>query len=164
MAAQADEIIDGGVDRTSPGVDLKTLIKLRYKNRLSLSEIARQTGMPKSTVHLRLSEAERILGDPETIEAYRDNTGVILSAVERAYINDLMDPDRRKKASLNNVAYAFGQIHQARRLEEGLSTANQASVEVILQEIHDRRSGGSSKASDQDERIIDANSADKVDR
>ena len=34
-----------------------------------------------------------------------------------------------QKASLNNVAYAFSQIHTARRLEEDKSTSNQ-SVKV----------------------------------
>ena len=36
----------------------------------------------------------------------------------------LLDPERLAKASLNNVAYAFTQIHQAGRLEQGKTTEN----------------------------------------
>ena len=39
-------------------------------------------------------------------------------------VASLTDPETLKKASLNNRAYAFTQVHQARRLEEGKSTEN----------------------------------------
>ena len=47
-------------------------------------------------------------------------------------LQDLSSEDKRAKASLNNVAYAFNQIHTARRLEEGKSTAGGVTVNIEL--------------------------------
>ena len=46
----------------------------------------------------------------------------LLQGTERVLIGNLLDPEKLKKASVNNLAYAFTQIHNAGRLEAGLST------------------------------------------
>ena len=110
------------------------LLKLRIEKRLSYGEIAALTGIPKPTVYDRLRWFEALIGDPEELKAYESSRGQILSAVEKRLVVDLADDERRAKASLNNVAYAFGQIHTARRLEEGKSTSN-LSVHASLVEM-----------------------------
>jgi hypothetical protein len=51
--------------------------------------------------------------------------------MEWTLLRDMVDSDKRKRASLNNVAYAFQNIHNARRLESNQSTSN---VAVDIQE------------------------------
>lgn len=71
-----------------------------------------------------MSKFLKLLDKPEHVKAYTDNRTKVLEAVEGQLVGDLTDPERRKRASLNNVAYAFQQVHQARRLESNLSTEN----------------------------------------
>lgn len=61
-----------------------------------------------------------------------------MSAAEEQLIASLLDPDKIAKASLNNVAYAFQQIHTARRLEEGKSTENKSIISAMLDGAHNR--------------------------
>lgn len=53
-------------------------------------------------------------------------------------IASLADPEKLAKASLNNVAYAFQQVHTARRLEEGKSTENKSIITAMLDGAHDK--------------------------
>ena len=46
-------------------------------------------------------------------------------------LTDLMDEDKRKSASLNNVAYAYSQISTQNQLEQGKATANIANIHEI---------------------------------
>lgn len=55
----------------------------------------------------------------------------ILNAAEMLILKEIFDRRKLQKASLNNLAYAFSQIHNARRLEEGKSTANISLREMI---------------------------------
>ena len=110
------------------------LLKLRIEKRLSYGEIAALTGIPKPTVYDRLRWFEALIGDPDELKAYESSRGQILSAVEKKLVTDMANEERRAKASLNNTAYAFGQIHSARRLEEGKSTSN-LSIHASLIEV-----------------------------
>ena len=59
--------------------------------------------------------------------------GELLSAAEFELLRKLVDAGKIEKASLNNMAYAFSQIHTARRLEDGKTTSNVGvAVEVRL--------------------------------
>ena len=116
------------------GKDTNKLLKLRLEKHLTYDQIAELTGMPKTTVYERLSWFEKLVKDPEQLQAYREQRGVLLSGVEAQLLTELANSDKLEKASLNNVAYAFGQIHTARRLEEGKSTSN-LSVHATLIEM-----------------------------
>ena len=116
------------------GKDTNKLLKLRLEKHLTYDQISELTGMPKTTVYERLSWFEKLVKDPEQLQAYREQRGVLLSGVEAQLLTELANSDKLEKASLNNVAYAFGQIHMARRLEEGKSTSN-LSVHATLIEM-----------------------------
>jgi predicted DNA-binding protein YlxM (UPF0122 family) len=105
-------------------VDLKKAIELRYKNQLTMPEIAEIFGVTKQAVHQQLSKVDKLIKGDMHLEAFRQNRINILEGAEFELISDLLDQERRQKASLNNVAYAFNQVHNARRLESGQSTAN----------------------------------------
>jgi transposase len=104
--------------------DTAGLLKLRLEQHLSYDQIALLTGLSKGTVYDRLIWVEKLVKDPEQLTAYESQRPKLLSGVEAALLAELTNPDKVEKASLNNVAYAFGQIHQARRLEQDKSTSN----------------------------------------
>ncbi len=122
-------------------IDFRKLFKLRYQNQLSLDQISKLVQVPKSTLNDWFKPIDKLIKNPEALTIYDNNKAGFLKAIEFELLNDLTDADRRKKASLNNVAYAFQQIHVARRLEEGLSTGNLAvNVERTLQKAHESAS------------------------
>jgi hypothetical protein len=103
--------------------DLATIVKLRTVNGLSWNEISTQTGVPKATLLRQFSNVCKML-DPEGLQTYRDSRVPLLTAMEAELLRLMGDPVRLKKASVNNLAYAFYQINNARRLEEGRATQN----------------------------------------
>ena len=120
-------------------IDFKKLIKLRYYNGLSLQEISDMTDTPTSTLHCWFKPIDNLIKHPDELEIYKNNKSYFLESLEYELLTDLMDTQRRKRASLNNTAYAFQQIHVAGRLERGLSTGNLAiNVEKSLTNAHEK--------------------------
>ena len=105
-------------------INLPQAVKLYYEKGYSIRDVANHFGVTKQAVSNRFKTFAKYLPDPEAIQAYRHNRVAVLDAVESVYVSDLIDPEKRQKASLNNVAYSFQQVHSARRLESGLSTEN----------------------------------------
>lgn len=117
-------------------LDLAQLYKLRVVNRLSFGEIAKATGLSKSSVWDALQRLEKVLPDPDQVEAYREIRPMLFTAIEEKLMASLADDATIAKASLNNRAYAFQQIHTARRLEEGKSTENMAMLSKLIDQRH----------------------------
>jgi predicted DNA-binding protein YlxM (UPF0122 family) len=111
-------------------VDLVKALKLRLINKLSFGEIAQQLNVPKTTIYEKLGKLQHLLENTELTEAYEQNKAAILTAGERLIIGHMLNEDKLKNASVNNLAYAFQQINNANRLEKGQSTSNQA-IEII---------------------------------
>jgi len=128
--------------RTKNGkkLDLGEVIKLRDVSGLSFDKISAITGYAKPYIHRAYTEFKSLLKDSDLTNVFNENRVNILSSIELNMLQDLGDEDKRKKASLNNVAYAFNQIHTARRLEEGKGTAGGVTVniEIAYQEATDR--------------------------
>jgi len=70
---------------------------------------------------------------PEIIEQYQNSRANLLTSAELQMVQAMMDPESIAKASLNNRAYAFTQVHNARRLEEGKSTSNVSYADFTRQ-------------------------------
>lgn len=138
MARTAKTKIKSNVPTTSK-YDFRKLFRLRYQNQLTLDEISELSGVPRSTLSMLYAEVDKFIKNPEALTIYDCNKPQFLKSMEYTLLQEMMDEDKRKKASLNNVAYAFQQIHVARRLEEGLSTGNLAvNVEKTLQNAHEK--------------------------
>ena len=116
-------------------LDLAQVWKLRVVNRLSYGEIARSLGVAKSSVHAALHRLQTLIPDPEIVHAYQEVRPTLLTAVEQRLMASLLDEDALQKASLNNRAYAFQQVFNARRLEEGKATEHLCVVSRLLREI-----------------------------
>lgn len=111
-------------------------VAMLARNR-TYEEVAESFGLAKSTVFEKMAPFRSLI-DKDRVAMYEANRTAILSAVEMETVCLLTDSEKRAKASLNNVAYTFTQIHQARRLEAGQSTANLALHELVERVEHDR--------------------------
>ena len=125
--------------RKNKKVDIGAAVKLRFKHGLSYQKIADVLNCSKSAIYKALKPLEKLMRNPDEIESFKTQRANILTALEIKLIESLVDEEKHKRASLNNVAYAFQQIHVARRLEEGLSTGNLAvNVEKSLTAAHEK--------------------------
>ena len=112
-------------------VDVAKALKLRL-NGATLPDIAALQGVTKQAIYQALTKFEPFIANLEAgqLTAYSENRAELFNAVEQHLTESLLDPDALAKASLNNRAYAFKQIHEARRLESGQSTSN-ASLSIL---------------------------------
>lgn len=117
---------DSAVDPQEPhnSVDLSQALTLRIKHKLPYGAIAAQMGVTKQAIHQRLKRFLPLLTDTASTDEYECYKGQLLSSVELALVEQLVDKDKIKEASLNNVAYAFQQVSNAGRLARGESTEN----------------------------------------
>lgn len=115
--------------------NLGDALKLRLKNHLSLAEIAEYYGVPRSTVHDRFKRLIKVVGDTKLNQAYDECRAEILTGTERILIENLLDSDKLKAASLNNTAYSLKVINDCLRLERGQSTSNQAIAHGVTEEL-----------------------------
>ena len=115
---------DQGGHAKAYNFDVLKAYRLRVLNRLSYQEIADQLGEPKSSVYKALAQLVALTHDQERLEQYEEIRPALLSAAEERLLASLVDEATIEKASLNNRAYAFQQLHSARRLERNLSTEN----------------------------------------
>ena len=121
---------------TSAGkINLKKALSLRIDNKLSYAQIAKQFNVNKGTLYKALKPFIQLIDNPEALNAYNHNRPAILQALEMEIATNLATPDRLKKATLGNMAYALDKITHARRLEEGQSTENIAILNTELREI-----------------------------
>lgn len=116
-------------DRTT--LDLNKALRLRLQNNHSYGEIAKILNQPKSNVYFALRPFTKIIENPAAIKAYSNNRADILTAVEMQMVIDMLDDEKRKKATLGNSAYGFSQIAKEAHLAKGESTGNyQYSIAV----------------------------------
>ena len=116
-------------------IDVAQALKMRLINNLSYAEIGKYFSATPQAVQQALQSFKGILENSADIQAYKDNRPDILTAVEQKMLEQIVDTDKMAKSSLNNVAYAFTQVHNARRLEENKSTANLQGIYAIVQRL-----------------------------
>lgn len=129
--------------KTTP---LRHIVELRMQG-LSQLEIAKKLGVSKQAISKRLQGALAKI-DGDVLEAYRPHKIAVLESIEQWLLSALVDDTRLKKATLGNVAYAFTQIHQARRLESGESTSNLSLAAIVASIEADGRSSKKERVSD----------------
>ena len=122
-------------------VDVLKALELRTKKGLTYVEIAKYMGCSQQAVAQALQRFTTLVLQPGELAAFRNNKAELMESVEARLLGDLVDPDKRKAASLNNVAYALGQVSGITRLEKGLSTSNVAYVDMTksLEELQAQR-------------------------
>jgi hypothetical protein len=124
MLPSVETAQDQGGHTKSYNFDILKAYRLRVLNHLSYQEIADQLGEPKSSVYKALAQLVALTHDHERMQQYEEIRPALLSSAEERLLASLVDEDTIEKASLNNRAYAFQQLHNARRLEAGKSNLN----------------------------------------
>lgn len=119
-------------------VDTMDMLRMKAKG-MSYGDIAKKHHVARQSIHKRVTKL-LTMTNPEVIAAYRTERKNILTQAEATLLGDMMDSEKRKQASLNNVAYTFRQVFKARRLEEGESTQNVSvqSFATQMQAYHDK--------------------------
>jgi len=102
----------------------KKIIELAAQG-LSTTDIAKVVNCTRGTVNRRLDKFKNWFKSLEDLDGYSDARGALLDAAEFEMLRSMMKQDKIDKASLNNVAYAFQQVYNARRLESGQATSIQ---------------------------------------
>ena len=122
--------LDKRLDRKPNGntarrkIDLAEAVKLHFLHGESYVTIGRRYNVCKQAVHIALKPFKQVLQDGQMLQAYNEHYVQILQSGRNLLIHDLLDPVKRREASLNNVAYAFDKVSTHLRLEQGRSTAN----------------------------------------
>ena len=127
--------------RKNTKIDVAKALQLRHSNGLTDTQIAKQFSCTTGVVQRALKRFNKILLPARELQAYQEKKAGILESVEATLVCDLIDGEKRKKASLNNTAYALAQVANMTRLEKGLTTSNVAYVDMTssLEEIQQRR-------------------------
>lgn len=137
MSGKANKLTTKPIQRRGK-IDALKAYQLRVNHRMSYQQIADQLDCSKGSVIQRLKQFSETVHSPADKAAFDGIRVQAMSAVEEQLIASLSDPDKIAKASLNNVAYAFQQIHTARRLEEGKSTENKSIISAMLDGAHNK--------------------------
>ena len=105
-------------------IDINKALELRVKKGMTYKDIGTYFDCTKQAVQQALKKFTALILEPGELAAYRGVKGEILESVEAHLLNDLVDTDKRQKASLNNTAYALNTVANMTRLENNLSTSN----------------------------------------
>lgn len=133
----------GQLDKFLDKIPLTEIFKLRFKNKLTFKEIGKIYNVSPQAIHQRIKSVIKLLANPELDQAYADNRVDLLNSAERILLSTLIESDKLKDASLNNVAYSLKQIHDMRRINADLSTGNEA-VKIEVVQFHSQPIGGNS--------------------
>ena len=138
MANPLAVLPDQEQDAIAGKIDLTEAFKLRYRHGLSYQQIGDRFGVTKQAVQQRLSTISRLLPDPSQVELYRKQKSEMLDALEYKVYENMLDPDKLKDASFNNLAYGFQNICTQNRLEKGLAT-DRLDIQTVSIRIDDLR-------------------------
>jgi hypothetical protein len=111
-------------DIVKPKIDIGYALKLRLHNKLSYTEIGKKLGCSRAYISKSLKPFKKFLANPEALSAYENEKGKLLQGAEMVLLSNIVDNDKIKKASINNIAYAFNTISQQGHIARGEATAN----------------------------------------
>jgi len=130
-------LLDPPPDKALHPLDPLEVYKLRLQHRLTFQQIAGLFGVTKQAVHECFTKFSESIGQAQDVTSYTNAKADLLSLAEERLVATCLDPAKLEKASLNNVAYAFTQIHTALRLEKNQSTRNLGMLGKIIVQADD---------------------------
>jgi len=125
-------VIKDDIDK--PFFDVAKALSLRLKNKLPYQKIADLLNVSKTTVYDNLKWVEVLIQNPQEVDAYKENRGLLLNSAELMVLKELTTGGSLEKASANNLGYLYDKLNNARRLEEDKSTANVSYHQAGLDE------------------------------
>jgi predicted DNA-binding protein YlxM (UPF0122 family) len=113
----------GKVGSFNRKIDVGLALKLRLHNRLSIPQIAQYFGVSHQAVYKALENVKNIINIDMDLESFEQSRSDLLTAVELQLLNDLVEPTKREKASVNNIAFALSKVFDMNRISQGKSTS-----------------------------------------
>ncbi len=114
-------------------INVAKAFKLRLEHNLTYQQIADMQGVTKAAVYERLQPLLKFVESPDIIQAYRSDKASIAESVQFTYLEALLDVERIKKASANNMAYVIQVLDNIIRLDRDKPTSNIAIHAIIAQ-------------------------------
>src|SRR5208283_5903762 len=103
-------------------IDISKALDLRLNHNLSYSKIGKQLGVSAQAVHQRLHKFNKIIDDPEVIDAHDKNTDKLLSGGMFKVLSAALDDKKIKAASTLQLVTSYGVLFDKRRLFNNLAT------------------------------------------
>jgi hypothetical protein len=113
-----------------PRFDLAKAVLLKLKGN-TLVDISKLLGVRLSTTQYHFEKLQNAFQNPELLNLYEKNRIAFLQSLQMTLGVEIFDKAKLKKASVNNLAYAFSQFYNAERLELGQSTSNIAYADMV---------------------------------
>jgi len=137
--------------------DIGQALALRLNNGLSYEQIGKQLGVSNVAIYKGLKPFLEALSDPGAIQAFESNEPKLISAAKAKIFTQIVNDEVLKKASLNNLAYAYDKLNYVKRLEEDKSTANIAYADLSrrMKDIDDELAQYGIKVSDEEDQLED---------
>lgn len=117
---------------TFPVFDLAVALEKKLVNRMSYQQIGDYYGIKKNTVYKRLRKFLSILDISTDIGKLDGQLTNLFTAGTFKYFQELLNEDKLKDASLNNIAYAFTQINNARLTQQGKAPLDNSGLMFIV--------------------------------
>jgi predicted DNA-binding protein YlxM (UPF0122 family) len=121
-------------------LDTPTALKLKLDG-MSYEDIGTRYGVTKQAVHNRIKRVfnhleEHLTG--ERVKTYEDNRDKILSVAKSIIVDEIVNPDKISKSSVNNLAYAYDKLDHAQLLIRGQATDN-IGISGVVNDLQRRR-------------------------
>lgn len=120
-------------------IDVAKALKLRL-NGNTCEEIGAIFGVTRQAVSQALTNFEPFINNIRggDLTAFSEQKANLLNVAQMRLLRSLLDEDAIQKATLNNRAYAFQQLHHATRLEEDKSTGNVSVLGHLILSAEDK--------------------------
>jgi hypothetical protein len=113
-------------------IDFKKAFKMRYLNGLTYQDIADKFHVTSGAVQQLLKPIKNIIDKADLYPVYKSNANELQEIAESLLLQEMLSKEKLQKASVNNLAYAYDKMIQARK---GQTTGNVAiTVELVFQE------------------------------
>lgn len=106
------------------------ILRCKLEKHMSFKDIAKKYDVTPQAIHQKYHKLLAFF-DADRVKEYEDNKAYLLSGVERVIIDNMLDSDKLKKASFNNLAYGLIGVNNINRLHRGQSTINTSNLSVI---------------------------------
>ncbi len=126
----------------TPDDGLTTPIALKHKlDGMTYVQIGEMYGVTKQSVHARIKKVfshleEHLNG--ERVKSYEDNRDKILTVAKSIIVDELVNPDKIAKSSVNNLAYAYDKLDHAQRLVRGQVT-EMVGISGVVNDLQRRK-------------------------
>ena len=122
-------------DKTKPSksvIDFKQAFKLRFLHGVTHEVIAKQFGVTRSAVTQILEPVRQLMEKAELFPIYNKNASTLQEIGEAVLLQEMLSEEKLKKASVNNLAYAYDKLNQARRGHT--ASGSHITIELVFQE------------------------------